>query len=136
MRKILLDTNIILDIALQRGEFFEQAKKLMSVLDEKNIKMCITATTVTDIYYILRKNKGHDTTITFLIHLFDFIDIVGVDKYAVINALHSSMKDFEDAIQAETAHRNDINIIITRNKKDFQTANLQVFTPTEYLQSF
>nr|NQU88996.1 hypothetical protein [Bacteroidota bacterium] len=63
MNKVLLDTNIILDIALERREFFETSKELLLLINQNNIPAYVTATTVTDIYYILKRSKGHQLTI-------------------------------------------------------------------------
>jgi predicted nucleic acid-binding protein len=70
MNKILLDTNIILDIALERREFFAKSKELMLTLNKLSIPSYVTATTVTDIYYILKKSKGHQLTISSVYNLF------------------------------------------------------------------
>jgi len=136
MNKILLDTNIILDIALERREFFEKSKELMLTLNKLNIPSYVTATTVTDIYYILKKSKRHQLTISFLKNLFDFIDIAGVDKEVVIRALISELTDFEDAVQTECASQNDINIIITRNIADFKKSKLVIVTPSEFISQY
>ncbi|MEN8122547.1 MAG: PIN domain-containing protein [Bacteroidota bacterium] len=133
MKKILLDTNIVLDIALERGEFFKKAKNVVGLIYQKGIPIYVTATTITDIYYLLKKDKGHQSTIDFLINIFDFVDIAGVDKTAIINALNSGMNDFEDSVQTETAKQHDISVIITRNKKDFENSGLQIFSPDEYI---
>jgi len=136
MNKILLDTNIILDIALERREFFEKSKELMLTLNKLNIPSYVTATTVTDIYYILKKSKGHQLTISFLKNLFDFIDIAGVNKEVVVRALNSEITDFEDAVQTECASQNDINIIITRNVADFKKSKLVIVTPSEFISQY
>jgi len=136
MNKILLDTNIILDIALERREFFEKSKELMVTINQLSIPSYVTATSVTDIYYILKKSKGHQLTISFLKNLFDFIDIVGVSKEVIISALISELTDFEDAVQTECASQNDINIIITRNITDFKKSKLEIFTPSEFISQY
>jgi predicted nucleic acid-binding protein len=133
MNKILLDTNIILDIALERREFFEKSKELLLIINKLSIPSYVTATTVTDIYYILKKSKGHQLTISFLKNLFDFIDVAGVGKEVIISALNSELTDFEDAVQTECAGQNDINIIITRNIADFKKSKLEIFTPSEFI---
>lgn len=136
MNKILLDTNIILDIALERREFFEKSKELMLMLNKLSIPSYVTATTVTDIYYILKKSKGHQLTISFLKNLFDFIDIAGVNKEVIVSALISELTDFEDAVQSECASLNDINIIITRNIADFKKSKLKIVTPSEFISQY
>jgi predicted nucleic acid-binding protein len=134
MKKVILDTNIILDIALDRRDFCEDAKDVLVLLNKKGIKSFVTATTITDIYYILKKSKGHQITISFLTGLFNYIDIAGVTKDVVLAALTSDMSDFEDAVQTETAKYNDIDTIITRNFSDFVNSGLEVYTPGSFIQ--
>ncbi len=133
MKKVLIDTNIVLDIAFERHEFKKQAQDVTRLLYERDIPMFITATTVTDIYYLIKKQSGHNEAIGFLVNLFEYSDIAGVNKIAVVNALKSGRKDFEDAVQIETSKQNDISIIVTRNKKDFKNSGLQIFSPDEYI---
>lgn len=134
MKGVLLDTNIVLDFALERREFFEISKELLLLFNELRIPAFITATTVTDIYYILKKSKGHDLTISFLIDLINFIDICGVNKEAILNALHSEFHDFENAVQSFSASEFGLNTIITRNVSDFKNSSLKVLTPTAFIQ--
>lgn len=133
MNKILLDTNIILDIAFERREFFEKSKELLLIINKLSIPAYVSATTVTDIYYILKKSKGHQLTISFLKNLFDFIDIADVSKEIIFSALNSELTDFEDAVQTECAEQNEINVIITRNIVDFKKSKLKIFTPSEFI---
>lgn len=136
MNKILLDTNIILDIALERREFFETSKELMLTINNHSIPAFVSATTVTDIYYILKKSKGHHLTIAFLKNLFEFIDIIDVYKEVILIALDSEITDFEDAVQTECAIQNDINIIVTRNIADFKNSELKIFSPLEFIRKY
>ncbi|OQX99024.1 MAG: hypothetical protein B6I24_03675 [Bacteroidetes bacterium 4572_128] len=132
-KEVLLDTNIVIDIALKRHEFSEKARNVTRLLYEKNITMYVTATTVTDIYYIIRKHSGHNEAIGFLLNFFDYSEIIGVDRNVIINALKSGRKDFEDSVQIQTAKQNNIKVVITRNKKDFKNSELTVFKPDEYI---
>lgn len=133
MKKVLLDTNIILDIALERDEFVKKSVELLLLINKLEYKAFVTATTVSDIYYISQKLVGHDKTINFLTNLFEHIKIAGVETMIILNALKSNIKDFEDAIQIETAKQNDIRVVITRNKKDFEKSDLEIYTPNEYI---
>lgn len=136
MNGVLLDTNIILDIALERREFFEKSKELISFVNKSGFSAYVTATIVTDIYYVLKKSKGHDSTISFLKNLFDFIDISGVDKATILNTLSSEFTDFEDAVQSFSATQNGIIIIVTRNVSDFEKSKMKVFTPSAFIQQY
>ncbi len=133
MKKILLDTNIILDIALKRKPHFANSAALFKKLDEKKILAFVTATTITDIYYISKKAKDHNTAIEFISSLLQIIDIVGVNKEIVLLSLQSDLPDFEDAIQINSAKLNGIKTIITRNKKDFINVDQKIETPGEFL---
>ena len=136
MTKVLFDTNIILDIALKRESFFEDAFKLFSLIDQKKIIGIITASTITDIYYISKKEKGHTESINFIKGLIEVVEVIGIDKDIIIKALTSGMQDFEDAIQTCAAELNEIEVIITRNKKDFTNTSLKILTPREFLKSW
>lgn len=67
-------------------------------------------------------------------NLFDLIDIADVSSDVIMNALSSSLSDFEDAVQVESAKQNDIGMIITRNKTDFLKSDIVVLTPEEFIQ--
>jgi len=131
--KILLDTNIILDIALNRQGHSEKAKELIYFLNQKEIPFFVTATTVTDIYYVLKKSDNHTSALEFLQNFLLYADVAGVDKTIIIKALKSGLNDFEDDIQIQSAVFNQISTIVTRNKSDFKTSEVEVFTPEEFL---
>jgi len=133
MRRLLLDTNIILDIALKREPHFEHSSKIFELIDRKRIIGYITASTVTDIYYISRKEKGNEIAIEFISNLIEIIDVIGVDKSTIVKALKSNLKDFEDAVQVSAAENYDIEIIVTRNKSDFLNSGLEILTPKELI---
>lgn len=78
--KILIDTNVILDIVLDREPFAEHAVLLFKTAHEQRIHMFMTATTVTDLYYITRKEKDKATALSFIEDLIHFVDVISVDK--------------------------------------------------------
>jgi predicted nucleic acid-binding protein len=131
--KILLDTNIVLDIALGRPGYSEKAKELISYFNREQILFFVSATTVTDIYYILKKSSNHTSAMEFLNHFLLHAEVAGVDKDVILNALNSGLSDFEDAVQIHCAVFNHISAIITRNKSDFKTKEISVYTPDELL---
>lgn len=135
MKRILIDTNVILDIALKRQPFFDASVKIFFLIDQKKLIGYVTASTITDIYYISKKEKNHEIAIQFISSLLEIVDIIGVDKDIIITALLSGMKDFEDAVQVSAAEYNEIRILVTRNKPDFHNCNLEVFTPSEFVET-
>jgi predicted nucleic acid-binding protein len=136
MNKVLFDTNIILDIALKRGSYFEEALKLFNLIDRKIITGHITASTITDIYYISKKETGHEKSIRFIKDLVEVVEVIGVEKSTILSALTLDMKDFEDAVQVSASASNEIEVIITRNKDDFTKARLTIVSPREFLANY
>ncbi len=133
MKKVLFDTNIILDIALKRIPHYEASSKLFELIDLESIEAYITGSSVTDIYYIARKEKGRDITRKFLLELIQIVPVLGVDHTIIFQALQS---DFEDAVQAFSAGANDLEYIITRNKKDFVGSEIEILSPEEAIVTF
>ena len=136
MKSVLFDTNIVLDIALRREPDFGYATKLFSLIDRKEIVGHLTATTITDVYYIARKERGHETTLAFISDLIEVVGVIGVDRDMIVKALHLEVKDFEDAVQVSAAEFAEIKYVITRNTKDFTTSSLKVYDPVSFLAEY
>ena len=135
MKKVLLDTNIVLDILLKRVDFYKDAVEIIKISEKNYIKGCLTATTITDIYYVIKKQYGIEESLKILSNFINYIEILKVTEISIKNALISNIKDFEDAIQVEIAKENNIELIITRNYKDFKNSDIKVLTPKEFLYS-
>lgn len=136
MIKVLLDTNVLLDIVLQRDPHYKHSSELFIEIDGNSIKGFITATTITDIYYLIRKSKGRDIALTFIENLISFIDVIAVDKSIIINAIESEILDFEDAVQIFASISSSIDYIITRNTSDFTKSEIPAYSPKEFLESY
>lgn len=133
MKRVLLDTNVILDIALMRKPHYASAVAIFKLMDAQRIEASMTASSVTDIYFIAKKEKGHTDAIGFVRGLIQVVHVLGVDRHTIKMALDSDMKDFEDAVQASAASAQGISVVITRNKDDFAASGLDVHTPNEFL---
>lgn len=136
MIKALIDTNVVLDIALNREPFFEYSSKIFDKIDDQILEGFITASSITDIYYIASKQNDKLQARKFLINLIQILEVVGVDKDIVIQALESEITDFEDAIQVFSAKSNSIDLVITRNVADFASTGMKALTPQEFIQKF
>lgn len=132
--RILFDTNIILDIALKRPPFFTDSSEAFKSVDQQKVFGYISATSVTDIYYVAWKSIGHDTSILFIEDLLDILDVVGIDRSVIKHALQLNFRDFEDAIQSVSAKLNDIDYVITRNISDFTKSEVTAITPDAFLK--
>jgi len=117
--KVLIDTNILLDIALNRKPFVEHATILWRLAEQKEITACISNTSITDIFYICRKHAGKDTARSFITDILNTFTLVDIDEHGFREALASDITDFEDAVQYVICTQNGCDALVTRNKKDF-----------------
>ena len=100
----------------------------------KNIDYFISATSVTDIFYILNKTlHDFDKSKNMIRSILKFVSVAGVDEGCILNALDSEWVDFKDAVQHEVASQIRADYIITRNIKDYKNSTIVVLTPKEFL---
>jgi len=132
--KILLDTNIIVDDALEREPFLEASEQVLVLVEQGQLEGYISASTFSDLYYIIRRARGREWTLTYLRQLVNFCRVATVDSTAINMALNLNFRDFEDAIQYSTAALNHLDAIITRNPRDFPVATPRIITPEELIQ--
>jgi predicted nucleic acid-binding protein len=135
LSKIFIDTDVILDFMIAREPFVLDAARIFSLSEKKEISICTTGLVFSNAYYILRKLGTHKKVIEKLSQLAQLIDIIGLPKVAVVQALGSGFSDFEDALQHYAALAEDVKIIVTRNTKDFKHSQLAVLSPDQYLKS-
>jgi predicted nucleic acid-binding protein len=134
--KVLIDTNIIVDVALERQPFYAESQKILSIAYHQQIQGYISASTVSDISYIIRKAKGRPLALEFLQGIATFCPIAAVDQAVIEMALTVNLKDFEDAIQYSAA-THQMEAIVTRNPQDFISAtHLEILTPHQLIQAF
>ncbi len=134
MKNILIDTDVILDFFFDRKPFSDNAAAILSLCESKQINGFITAVIISNTYYLLRKTATHKKVIDKLKVLLSFINILPIDKQNIETALNSEFKDFEDALQNYAAEQDgEIDVVITRNIKDFKKSNLAILTPEGYL---
>ena len=135
MEKLLIDTNIIIDLLAKRENFYEEAQELFTFADEKKVLLYISALSFANTHYILSKDLKADEARKILIKFKTLVTILPLECKILDLALASDFEDFEDAIQYYTALDNNLSMIITRNKKDFRKSKLPVLTAKEYLKS-
>lgn len=137
MNKVLIDTDVILDFLFDRKPFSDDASKILSLCESKQIQGFVTSIMLSNIYYLLRKTAKHEKVTESLKMLMNILDIVTTDKTCVLDALNSEFKDFEDALQNFSAENDkEIKIVITRNNKDYKSSNLSIMEPEIYLKTF
>ncbi len=131
--KVLFDTNIILDVLLDRKPFSEHASYLMSRVERSEMNGFLCATTVTTIHYLLSKYLDKEKAIDSISSIMALFEVASVNRLVIENALKLKFSDFEDSIVHESARHAGAEYIITRNIKDFKKSKIPVYTPTEFL---
>jgi predicted nucleic acid-binding protein len=135
MNKIFIDTDVILDFFFDRKPFSDDATQLFMLCEKKIVTGFVTPVILSNVYYLLRKTAKHEKVIEKLKLLINLVEIATINKATILEALNSEFKDFEDALQNYSAqHDKDIQVIVTRNVKDFKESRLSVMTPETYLR--
>jgi predicted nucleic acid-binding protein len=133
---VLIDTNIVIDVAQEREPFLLKSEQVMVLAAQGRLNAYVSASTVSDIYYLTRRAKGHEWAIDFLRNLFTFCQIATVDRPVIQQALASDFRDFEDAIQWATALQVNCQAIVTRNPQDYPVRTPQILTPEQLIEIF
>lgn len=136
MKRVLIDTDVILDFFFDRKPFSDNAAKVLSLCESREIKGFITSMIISNVYYLLRQTSTHERVIEKLTQLVTITEVLTTDRDVILKALNSNFKDFEDALQNYSAELNgQIDLIVTRNTKDFKRSSLGVMTPGNYLKT-
>ena len=135
MSKVLfIDSDVILDVLERREHFYEYSAQILSLGDDKKVKLVTTSLVFANVYYLLRKHLGIEKAKESLRKLRIIVDVVSVNAKEVDLALNSELSDFEDALQYFTALDSKIEFIITRNVRDYKNPRLIVQTPQQYIE--
>ncbi len=136
MEKVLIDTDIIIDYLTERAPFDEYATRLFALCETKVIEGHLTPVIVANTYYILRQKNNREEVVEKLKRLLSIVEVLEMGRTIILAALNSEFRDFEDALQhfAATSH-GKINVILTRNLKDYRKSEIPVMTPEAYLQA-
>jgi predicted nucleic acid-binding protein len=131
---VLIDTNVILDAVAKRPPFNESAEKLFYLVAKEKVTASITANSVTDIYYLIRKHlkspEEAKLVLLKLSSLFQIVDVTGADCE---RALELNISDYEDALVVTCAERSKMDYIITRNMKDFSNSPIPSINPENFI---
>ncbi len=132
--RVLIDTCIIIDALQSRIPFSEHAQKIFLHAANKQFNGFITAKSCADIYYLTHKVTHNDAeTRKILGKLYTLFQILDTASLDCRKALSSEMTDYEDAIMAETALRSEMDMIVTRNVKDYNKTSMKVYDPESFL---
>jgi len=133
--KILLDTNIVLDLLLKREPFCNDALEIFSFIETQEVKAYLCATTITTIYYLISKQLGKSKADKIIEDILQLFNISDVNKDVLKDSIKNNGKDFEDSVIYTSAKYSQIDIIISRDKKGFTKSEILTLEPKEFLAS-
>ena len=137
MKKLFIDTNIVIYLLSRRDLFYEESADLFSLADQKIIELNISSLTIANTSYISLRQTNSEKTKEILRKLRLIVNILPLDDKIIGVALNdNSFTDFEDGLQYFTAIENKQDIIITRNLKDFKASKLPVMTARQFIETF
>ena len=133
MDNLLVDTNIVIDLLTKRKEFYMPASILFTLSDNKEVKLSISSLTFANTFYLISKELNAKKAKEFLRKFKLLVMVLPMDDKIIDLSLNSNFNVFEDAIQYFTALENKLEVIITRNLKDFKHSKIPVMTAKNYL---
>ena len=133
MNKVFVDTDVVLDLLAERIPFFHFSAVLFTFAEMKKLELYTSPLILANTFYILRKQLGNDGAKSALRKLRILLHVVDSSESIIDKALNSDFSDFEDAIQYYTALEHGINVILTRNLRDYKKTSVIVQTPEAYL---
>ena len=134
MEKVFVDTDIILDLLSNREPFYIHSANLFSAADKNEIKLYVSSLSFANLNYILSKQYSADQARKKLLKFKTLVTVLSVTDKVIELALSSDFKDFEDGIQYFTAIENNIKTLLTRNLKDYKSAQISVLTAEQFLK--
>jgi predicted nucleic acid-binding protein len=129
----LLDTNVVLDVLLDRQPFVVDSKAVWQACDDGKLTGYITATTLTTIYYIVEKTRDRASAVAAIDTCLGAFEIGPVYRETLLAARKLNGPDFEDDVQMAVAVTSFLDCIITRNIRDFQASPIKVYSPADFL---
>jgi len=133
--RILIDTNVLLDYLLERKPFCENAKKIIQACVDGKIQGCIAAHSISNMFFILRKDYSAEERREVLSNLCTIFDVEGIDKAKLLSGLRNAdFLDFEDCMQMECAKAYNAEYIVTRDINDYKMSEIKAILPNDYLK--
>ena len=131
---VFLDTNVIIDFMGEREGFFDDASTIFSMIAEKRIQASVSALTIVNCAYILKKAFNTEIMFSKVEALCEMLNVLSINKFQLKEAVRLRPHDYEDAVQYLSAQPSHPDVIITRDKKGFIDFDILVMTPAEFIR--
>jgi len=133
VKKVFLDTNVLLDFLLDRKPFNDDVAEIIEQSIEGKMKICVSSITITDTNYIIGRSEGIKSANKKTKEILELVEVENVGETTVHKSASSKFNDFEDGVQNYCAVEAKHKIIVTRNVKDYKASELSIMTPKEFL---
>ena len=134
--KLLIDNNVIIDVFQDRKPFSEYSTKILKLIELGDFEGYITANSVTDIFYVLKRSiKDYKKVYNYIRLLLEILTIIDVNSDDIFQALVAENNDFEDELIAVCAYKENVDFIISRNSKDFKKSKIKAVEPKDFLEN-
>jgi len=131
--KILLDTNVVLDVLLAREPFVRKAREIMALVEHKEVQGYLCATSVTTIHYLMQRSTDKRQADSLIVTLLGLFEVASVNKEILYEASVHNGIDYEDSVIYAAAKGVEVDMIITRDSKGFKKSSVSVLSPEEFL---
>ena len=132
--KILIDTNVLLDIVLQRNQLVDYSTKVIDLVRDTSVIGLIPAQAIPTIYFLVKKYYSHSLALEFLKDITAICPVLSLTNDIIQSAFRLGVTDFEDALISETAHRENCDYIVTNNIDDFKKSTIAAIPPRQLLK--
>lgn len=134
MERLFVDTDVVLDLLAERMPFYTFSARVFSAADQGNLQLFVSSLSFANLNYLLSKQYSPNQAKKKLLKFKTLVTVLSVTDKVVDLALSSDFKDFEDGMQYFTAIENSIQTLLTRNLKDYKTADIAVMTAEQYIK--
>lgn len=131
--KVMLDTNVALDLLQERQPFVADALHVFALGEAGKVELLLSTDAISTIFSIVGKNKNAAIAREAVAKLLDFVSLVSLDEHAVLRGMSLDFEDVEDALVAAVAGKEQASVIVTRNEKDFKNSPVPVQSPAAFL---
>ena len=135
-RRLLIDVNVILDVAGERPPHSGPSQKILSAIEKKQAHGFVSAISYPILYYLLQREIGPGDAREYLMLLSKLLSVVSVDRAVLERAMRIRTEDYEDAIQAASAEACKADFIVTRDARGYGASPIKAVAPSEYLATF
>ena len=130
---VLVDTNVVLDLILDRSPWADDASRLLDAIGNARLRGFIAGHAVTTVHYIVERERDHTRAATAVSDLLELLDVVSLESADFQRALSLGLRDYEDAVQVAACLKVGASFLVTRNTKDFKGAPVETRSPGEVL---